>query len=187
MSCPLICITLSFAYQPIICIQPPLAMAPSFIFPPASFACHTPLISISFASFAYSPPLTTPVCPSLLHLQPLSFAYPNPSPVSCSSFAYTRSQFACPAPSFACNSPMMMMRTMAHITPRMIIIWGAREGQWGGGPIWGPPPILGIPLGFGVLLGVLGCPRVTSGSPKVVWGVPRGFGVLEGHSSLRSF
>lgn len=57
----------------------------------------------------------------------------------------------------------------------------------GGGPIWGPPPILGIPLGFGVLLGVLGCPRVTSGSPKVVWGVPRGFGVLEGHGSLRSF
>lgn len=158
MSCPLICITLSFAYQPIICIQPPLAMAPSFIFPPASFAYHTPLISISFASFAYSPPLTTPVCPSLLHLQPLSFAYPNPIPVSCSSFAYTRSQFACPAPSFACDSPMMMMRTMAHITPRMIIIWGAREGQWGGVQFGDPLPFWGSPWDLGSSWGFWGAP-----------------------------
>ena len=81
---------------------------------------------------------------------------------------------------------MMMMRTMAHITPKMIIICGGGGGIIGGHPmggglrvpvgvtvgIWGPPSgVFGVTLRFGVtFLGGSGGPTGGFGDHTEIWG-----------------
>lgn len=142
-----------------------------------AFICMPhPLISISFVSFAYSPPLTTPVCPSVLHLQPLSFAYQNPIHVSCSSFAYTL--LICIPHPLICmpltddddeDNGAYHSQDDHHLGGTGMSVGGGNLGtlsNFGDSPgIWGPPGGFGVPQGdlrvpkggSGVSQGDLGC------------------------------